>query len=390
MSTHAHGSSPTLIVHVVHHLQIGGLENGVVNLINRLPQERFRHVVVCIEDFTDFSRRIERADVEVVAMHRSRVGVWRLRWQLLQLFRRLRPDIVHTRNLSGLDALLPARLAGARTLHSEHGFDVDNLTGGAFRPTLLRRLNAPLISRYVALSNDLRRVMCERWQIAPLRVRQIYNGVDTQKFTPSMPSTRSTRSTSARHDLLPLDLQAEGLFIVGTVGRVQAVKDQATLLRAFAAVLASIPESRWRLRLVLVGDGPLLPDLQQLARDLGIAELTWFAGARQDVAALLQSFDLFVLPSLNEGISNTLLEAMATGLPLLATAVGGNVELLTEGVVGSTFAPGDHCSLAVMISQYYLKPELRAEQGTAARAHAVQSFSLEAMVANYQAVYETL
>jgi sugar transferase (PEP-CTERM/EpsH1 system associated) len=381
MSTHAHGSSPILIVHVVHHLQIGGLENGVVNLINRLPQERFRHVVVCIEDFTDFSRRIERADVEIIAMHRSRVGVWRLRWQLLQLFRRLRPDIVHTRNLSGLDALLPARLAGARTLHSEHGFDVDNLKGSALRPTLLRRLNALLVSRYVALSNDLHRVMCECWRIAPTRVQQIYNGVDTQKFTPAQ---------SARRDLLPLNLQGEGLFIVGTVGRVQAVKDQATLLRAFAAALLHCPESRSRLRLVLVGDGPLLPDLRQLAGDLGITEQTWFAGARHDVAALLQSFDLFVLPSLNEGISNTLLEAMATGLPLLATAVGGNVELLTEGVVGLTFTPGDHRSLAVMISQYYLKPELRAEQGAAARAHAVQSFSLQAMVANYQAVYEKI
>jgi sugar transferase (PEP-CTERM/EpsH1 system associated) len=378
---------------VVHHLQIGGLENGVVNLINRLPPERFRHVVVCIEDFTDFSRRIEHADVEVVAMHRSRVGVWRLRWQLLQLFRRLRPDIVHTRNLSGLDALLPARLAGAKTLHSEHGFDVDNLSGSAFRPTLLRRLNAPLVNRYVALSNDLHRVMCERWKIAPARVQQIYNGVDTQKFAPPALKTQQTQTqtqTPAQREMLPLDLQSEGLFIVGTVGRVQAVKDQATLLRAFAAVLLSIPESRSRLRLVLVGDGPLLPDLQRLAGDLGIAEQTWFAGARHDVAALLQTFDLFVLPSLNEGISNTLLEAMATGLPLLATAVGGNVELLTDGVVGSTFIPGDHLSLAVTISQYYLKPELRAEQGAAARAHAVQSFSLQAMVAHYQAVYETL
>ena len=381
MTVHSMKSRPALIVHVVHHLQIGGLENGVVNLINRLPHVRFRHAVVCIEDFTDFSLRIERTDVDIVAMRRSEIGVWQLRWKLLELFRRLRPDIVHTRNLSGLDALLPARLVSAKTLHSEHGFDVDNLNGSAFRPTLLRRLNTPLVSRYVALSNDLRRVMCERWKIAPTRVQQIYNGVDTQKFTPAL---------SARRDLLPLDLQGEGLFIVGTVGRVQAVKDQATLLRAFAAVFASYPEWRSRLRLVLVGDGPLLPDLRQLAGELGLTEQTWFAGARQDVAELLQSFDLFVLPSLNEGISNTLLEAMATGLPLLATAVGGNVELLTHGVVGSTFKPGDHCSLAVMISQYYLKPELRAEQGAAARARAVQSFSLQAMVANYQAVYETL
>ena len=381
MTASQNGMRSRLIVHVVHHLQIGGLENGVVNLINHLPHDRFRHAVVCIEDFTDFSRRIERCDVEIFAMHRSKIGVWRLRWALLKLLRRLRPDIVHTRNLSGLDALLPARLAGAKTLHSEHGFDVDNLSGSAFRPMLLRRLNTPLVSRYVALSDDLRRVMCKHWGIAVTRVRQIYNGVDTDKFTPTLP---------IRRDLLPAELQGTNLFIVGTVGRIQPVKDQATLLRAFAAVLAIHPEWRAQFRLVLVGDGPLLQELRELACELRITEQTWFAGSRHDVAVLMRAFDLFVLPSLNEGISNTLLEAMSTGLPLLASAVGGNVELLTQGDVGSTFLPGDHSTLAAMMSQYYLEPELRLRHGSAARAQALQSFSLQAMVANYQAVYETL
>lgn len=396
MSQQLNAARRKLILHVVHHLQIGGLENGVVNLINQLPPDRFRHVVVCIEDFTDFSSRIERGDVEVVAMQRSRVGVWRLRWMLFKLFRRLRPDIVHTRNLSGLDALLPARLAGAKTLHSEHGFDVDNLSGAAFRPMLLRRLHAPLVNRYVALSNDLCRVMCERWRIAPTRIQQIYNGVETQKFTPPKQLMQPRQpmqempAIAVRRGLLPPDFQGEGLFIVGTVGRVQAVKDQATLLRALAVIFERYPEWRSDFRLVLVGDGPLMPDLQHLAGALGIAEQTWFAGARQDVAALLQSFDLFVLPSLNEGISNTLLEAMSTGLPLLATAVGGNVELLTQGAVGSTFTPGDHVNLASLMSQYYLTPDLRAAHGAAARTHAVQRFSLQAMVAHYQTVYETL
>lgn len=124
---------PLFVVHVIHHLVIGGMENGLVNLINHLPRERFRHAVICIEDFSDFRQRIERDDVEVYAMHRSKIGIWRLRWRLWRLLSQLKPDVVHTRNLSGLDALLPARLAGIKTLHSEHGFDVDDIGGRATR-----------------------------------------------------------------------------------------------------------------------------------------------------------------------------------------------------------------------------------------------------------------
>ena len=316
---------PLFIMHVIHHLVIGGMENGIVNLINRLPRGRFRHVVVCIEDYSDFARRIERDDVELIACHRSQIGIWRLRWQLFTLFRRLRPDIVHSRNLSGLDALLPARLAGCKTLHSEHGFDIDNLNGAASKPALLRRFHEPFVRGYICVSKDLRRLMIEQWGIPVAKVRQIYNGVDTELFTVAH---------FDRYEMFPEVLRGDDLFVVGTVGRVRAIKDQATLLRAVAYVLEHQPRLRERLRLVLVGDGPQLAELKTMVDSLGIAAQCWLPGARNDVATIMQSFDLFVLPSLNEGISNTLLEAMATGLPVLATAVGGNVELVEEGVVG--------------------------------------------------------
>lgn len=371
--------SPIFVVQVVHHLLIGGMENGVVNLVNRLPSVRFRHAVVCIEDYSDFRYRIERPDVEVHAMHRSRVGTWGLRRQLYSLFRRLRPDIVHTRNLSGLDALLPARLAGIRTVHSEHGFDVGDLLGQATRPMLLRRLHAPLVGRYVTVSRDLQRVMSEQWGIAGSRITQIYNGVDTDKFCPG---------GSDRREPLPESFRGEDAFVVGTVGRARPVKDQATLLRAAAAALQRRPSLRERLRVVVVGEGPSLDELVRLAASLAIQDLTWFAGARDDVAQLLRAMDLFVLPSLNEGISNTLLEAMATGLPLLATAVGGNVELVERGVVGECVSPSDVSGLAGLIEAYASDPSLCARHGAAARRRAIERFSLESMVSQYRAVYE--
>jgi len=155
--------TPPLILHVIHHLVIGGMENGVINLVNSLPAADFRHVVLCIEDFSEFRERLQSKDVQVIALKRSAVGIWRVRRDIYRICRELRPAIVHTRNLSGLDALLPARLAGvSRLLHGEHGWDVDDLQGTNLRPVLLRKLHRPLVSKYVTVSKDLERYLVER------------------------------------------------------------------------------------------------------------------------------------------------------------------------------------------------------------------------------------
>jgi glycosyltransferase involved in cell wall biosynthesis len=150
------------------------------------------------------------------------------------------------------------------------------------------------------------------------------------------------------------------------------------------------PDLRETARLAIVGNGPLLEGLRLLAKSLGIGTLTWMPGAVSNVPAILRAFDLFVLPSLSEGISNTILEAMASGLPVLATAVGGNIELIEAGRSGDFFQPGDVQSLASLLTKYVSDPSLRHEQGRAARRIATEKFSLAAMVANYQAVYEAM
>lgn len=369
------------VVHVIHQLAIGGLENGLVNLINQLPRDRFRHAVVCIEDFSDFRYRIQDPDVAVYSLHRSKIGTMRLRWRLFWFLRWLRPDIVHSRNLSGLDALLPARLNGIATLHSEHGFDVNNLDGKSRKPALLRRLHMPLVSHYVTVSKQLRALYVEEFGMAPGKVTQICNGVDTTRFTPLQ---------ARRDDLLPIAFRGNNSFVIGTVGRVEPIKDQVSLLHAMADLVRRCLGWRVRVHLVLVGDGPLLVKLKNVAIGLGIGDRVWFTGARNDVGDLLQSMNLFVLPSLNEGISNTLLEAMATGLPVLATAVGGNVELLEAGVTGDTFEPGDIHKLAELMARYVASPALCFAHGAAARQRVVCRFSLQTMVAAYQKIYLTL
>ena len=371
-----------LILHVIHHLAMGGLENGLINLVDGLPASEFRHAIACIEDFSDFRQRLRRTDVEVVALHRSRVGLWRVRRQIFELCRRLRPAIAHTRNLSGLDALLPARLAGVPIcVHGEHGWDVNNLRGDQWKPALLRRLHSPLVTRYVTVSRHLERYLVERVGIAESRITHICNGVDTARFAPAM---------ERPVDLLPTHLRGEPLFVVGAVGRAQAVKDQATLLRAVARVVADAPDLRAAMRVAIVGGGPLLEELRDTASALGIADIAWLPGGMDDVPRVLRLFDVFVLPSLAEGISNTVLEAMATGLPVLATRVGGNTEIVEDGTWGRLFEPQDADALAGLLLRYARDPALRRAHADAARRAALTRYGLPIMVDRYRETYASL
>ena len=369
-----------LVLHVIHHLVIGGMENGLVNLINQMPPSSYRHAVLCIEDYSGFRDRLTRSDVEVMALHRSNIGVGRVRREVFRQCRRLGPTIVHTRNMSGLDALLPARIAGVpHCIHGEHGWDVHDLQGNRWKPILLRRLHSPLVERYVVVSKHLGRYLRDRVGVRASRITQICNGVDTQRFGQGAVPVESE---------LPSSMLADGLFVIGTVGRLQGVKDQATLVRAFAALRARRPDLRDRLRLAIVGDGPLLADLKALTQSLDAGGAVWFAGARSDIPDVLKMFDVFVLPSLNEGISNTLLEAMASGLPVIATATGGNVEIVEDGVYGRLLPVRDVAALSECLERYAADASLREAHGRAARQAATTRFSLGSMVSAYQAVYD--
>ncbi len=372
-------ASPPLVLHVIHRLAMGGLENGLVNLINRMPPAKFRHAIACVEDYSDFRDRLTRPDVEVIALHRSQIGVWSLRRKLFELCRRLRPTILHSRAMSGLDALVPALLAGVRhRVHGEHGWDVDDLDGTKLKPVVLRRLHSPFVDRYVTVSKHLERYLIERVGVRASRITQIHNGVDTDGFKPAAGGSRVA---------LPPGFAGPDDLVIGTVGRLQPVKDQATLIRAFAA-LSRHDSVGASVRLVIVGDGPLRDELRGLVDSLGVAASTWMPGAVANVPEVMRSLDVFVLPSLQEGISNTILEAMATAVPVVATATGGNVELVEEGRSGRFFEPGDVGALTGLLAEYALRPDYRREQSALARQRALESFALPVMVAKYQAIYE--
>lgn len=369
-----------LILHVIHHLVIGGMENGLVNLINRMPASKFRHGIICIEDYSDFQQRITRPDVEVIAMHRSTASTWSLRYRLYKLFRSLQPSIVHARGMSGLDALLPARLAGVRhCVQGEHGRDVNDLQGDSKKLAMLRRLHSPLISRYIAVSKDLKGYLVKKVGVNERKIEQIYNGVDTDRFTPAQKEPISKSKN-------PIERQC----VIGTVGRLQPVKDQATLISAFVKLKLKYPSLSRNVRLDIVGDGPLYGELTGQIKVSGFEHDISLPRSTDNVAGHMRKFDVFVLPSLAEGISNTILEAMASGVPVLASAVGGNVELVTDNFNGYLFPPNDVDQLTELLASYLEEPARRLNHGLTARKHAVQDFSLESMVQNYINVYESL
>ena len=361
-----------LIAHVVHCLEIGGLENGIVNLVNA-PRAGQRHAIICMTHAGANRSRL-RADVDVFELDKAEGHDVRAFIRFVRLLRRLRPTVVHTRNWAGFDGVLAARLAGVRAIaHGEHGRDIADPDGTNRRRNALRRVLAPLIRRFTTVSEDLRRWLIEDVKVDSAKIQRIYNGVDTAHDAPA--DRAEIRAALG----VPADAP-----VIGTVGRLDPVKDQAGLLEAFARLRTTGAV------LVIVGDGPCRADLHGRAAALGLGERVRFLGARKDVAHVLGAMDVFVLPSIAEGVSNTILEAMATGLPVVATRVGGNPELVSPGVTGQLVPRQHPDALADAIDRYLGDPVLRLAHGTQARARAVEMFSLDSMREAYADLYDEL
>ena len=371
-----------LIAHVLFRLGTGGLENGLVNLINTLPDDSYRHVVICMTDYTEFRNRINGSTVQVYCLNKKPGQDFKVYLRLWRLLRKIKPDILHTRNLSALEAQLPGLLAGVKCrIHGEHGRDIDDVDGTHWRYVLLRRWFRPLVQRYIPMSKDLEGWLIKQIKVPVTKISQVYNGVDIKRF-----NVNDTKPLS----ILPSDFRAPERLLIGTVGRLDPVKDQLTLVQAFIHLIKTTPELSHQVRLIIVGNGVLLSPLQIVVRDANIDHLVWFTGERHDVADIMQTLDLFVLPSINEGISNTILEAMASALPVIATDVGGNPELVVDGQTGYLVSKQDPIAMAEAFKCYLLEPELLRLHGQAGRSRVVSMFSLSRMMADYRAIYDKL
>jgi sugar transferase (PEP-CTERM/EpsH1 system associated) len=355
----------------------GGLENGVVNVINGLPADAFRHAIIAMTEASDFRNRLQRPDVTVHALNKQPGKDPGAYLRLFNLLRSLRPAVVHTRNLGTIEGALLGRLAGvARRIHGEHGWDVYDPDGTNRKYRALRKMMNPAIHQFVAVSRELETWLADAVGIRADKVTRICNGVDTSRFVPAVSRTRTA---------LPADRFPTGTTVVGSVTRFSAIKDPLNLVRAF--IQARREPAGAQLRLMMAGDGALKADAERLLRDAGEERNAWLPGSRDDVPELLRELDLFVLGSQREGISNTVLEAMATGVPVIATATGGNLELVKDGVSGRLVRYGDREALTRALLDYAGDPALRARHGRAARERAEQEYSLKRMLADYESLY---
>lgn len=371
----AGGADPRpLVAHLLNRFDTGGLENGVVNLINHLPA--FRHAVIAVTEITPFKERVSAPDTQFFALNKPPgQGFW-LYPRVYELLRRLRPAVVHTRNLGAMEFQLPAWAARVPLrLHSEHGWDVNDLGGVSRTNQRLRRVYGAGTHRFVALSKAIETYLTGPVGFAPERVLRICNGVDTQRFAPAVTAPEAWPYRRGKH------------LVIGAVGRMQAVKDPLNLVDAFLRLRELSPADWPRLRLVMLGGGPLLDAARERLAQAGAADQAWLPGDRSDVAELLPQIDIFALPSQSEGISNTLLEAMACGCTPVATDVGGNPELVEQGTNGLLVPARDDGALAQALARLVNEPALCRRFAQASLARARAQFSLDDMIAAYGALY---
>ncbi|GAB4507881.1 MAG: glycosyltransferase [Sulfuricaulis sp.] len=360
---------PIHIQHVILSLQPGGLENGVINVVNGLNPERFRSSVCCLQQAGEFMGRLQQTHVQVHEMGLKGGNDYVLPLKLARLFRQTKTDIVHTRNPEAFFyGFLGAKLGGIKAVvHSEHGrFFPDK-----WHRMWVQRLFTRFTDRVFAVSEQLKRDLVMHVGLPASQVEVIYNGVKADRFPVNKTAIRRALGIS------------DGDIVIGSVGRLAPVKNYGLLLRAVPGLLG-----HHDITVMLVGDGPERARLEALAESLQIRQRIRFLGHRDDVHDLLAAMDIFVLPSHSEGMSNTLLEAMAAGTPVVASAVGGNTEIVRDQRDGLIFAPNDleqlHARLALLCDD----PVYGKRLGEAGYARVSQAFGIQAMIAGYEQLYD--
>lgn len=369
-----------LIAHVLYRLDTGGMEQVAISVINH-TNKRYRHAVIALAGVGAMRDRITDPAVPCISLDKKPGKDWGCYFRLWKALRRLKPDMVQTYNIGTLDVAPVARLAGVRRIvHAEHGRDVADPDGTNRRYRAMRRWLQPFIARYVAVSADLETWLRESVGIAPGKIACIPNGIDIGRYAEAAGSC----------ELRPLlgAFAPPGTIVVVNVGRLDPVKDQAGLIVAFKLLTDSSPAMAARLRLVIVGEGICRKTLETHIARLGLRDRVCLLGDRKDVPGVLAECNVFALSSVAEGIPLTLLEAMAAGLPVVATRVGGVGEVVVDGVTGTLVEPSDSAALAQALRGYVEDESLRHQHGEAGRERVEQHFSLHAMLAGYTSLYD--
>jgi sugar transferase (PEP-CTERM/EpsH1 system associated) len=356
------------VMHVLYALQPGGMEMGVVKLVNGMDRGRLRSSILSTCPATDLKNSVA-ADVPLYELSRRPGNDPRLVWQMYRVIRKARPQVVHTHAWGTLlEGVMAARLARVPVVvHGEHG----TLQLRGYQRWVQRRAWSAA-DRVLAVSTRLAERMSAETGFPLPRIETIRNGVDLARF--------GRKSRIEARTQLGL---SQDEVVIGTMGRLVGVKNQASLIDA-----ARLLHARGlKPTVVIAGDGPLRSELEARADAAGLSDALRLLGHRADPEVVLAAMDVYVLPSISEGLPNTVLEAMATGVPVVVTRVGGVDELVQHGVTGLIIPPRDSEALARALAMLLQDAALRRNWGAAGRLRAETEFAISGMIRRYEALY---
>ncbi len=354
------------VAHLVPCFDFGGLEQVIVNLINNSTSYAVQHVIISLTDQTKLYPQV-KPPTPLYTLNKKPGKDLGCHWKLFKLLKKIKPDTLHTYNFGTVEYHPIAALAGVKNrIHCEHGRGGDDPDGKDILHNLVRKISATLMRKFLVVSPDLLAWGKEVLNLSDDKIQLIYNGVNVDEYRPTT------------------DKYPE--FTVCTVGRADPVKNQVLLIDAFkqarrqSAALANA-------KLKIVGDGPVFENLKKHVNDKGLHDCVELLGFRTDVSSILPKAHLFVLSSIYEAMPMTILEAMSSGLPVIATDVGGVRHLMTENE-GWLVPSKNVDAMAACIIEIASNPEqaqVRADRG---RAMVLDKYSIQAMVANYMALYD--
>ncbi|RQW01380.1 glycosyltransferase [candidate division KSB1 bacterium] len=370
---------PLRVMQLVLSLAIGGTEKLVYDIVHRVDKRNFSPIVCCLDTYGDFGEELQREGYRVYVLNRQAGINWSLIGRLKTIIEKEKIDVIHAHQYTPYFYGLMVSLFFKITLSTKRPKLIFTEHGRFYpeRRKIKRMLANPILSVFtdeiVTISESTKASLITYENFPASRIKVVYNGIDFTHFS-------RTCDVSAKKEALGLPSKAR---VIGIVARLDPIKNHAMLLRAFTQVVQTIPETY----LVIVGDGPEEQSLKTLASALGISDHTIFLGARQDVAELLHVFDIFALSSFTEGTSVTLLEAMGAGIPIVATNVGGNPEVVEDQKTGYLVPNDNDQVMAAMLLKLLQDETARQKMGQAGQQRAHTWFSLDKMVNTYTNLY---
>ncbi len=360
------------VLHLIQGLEFGGLENVTLNLLGNLNKELYKTSICCFDTLGDLSGRIS-GDIKVHFLKRKQGIDYSYPFKLARLLKKKQVQILHLHNSTAFFyGVIAGKLAGVPAIvYTEHARDVF--------PNLKVRIADKLLSYFtdkiIVVADYLKKNLIKHEKFDGKKISVIYNGIDTEEF-----NIRPDRLKKRKE--MDIDIKAP---VIGIVARLDPIKNHACLIKAMKHVISKFPEAV----LLIVGDGPIHSELIDLVKDLKLEKNVRFLGTRTDVPEIMSVIDVFVLCSRSEGLSVTLLEAMAAGKPVIATSVGGNPELIEHDINGLLVESDDEEGLSKALIELLTDKLKSIKLGESAKKKIVENFTVNNMVRKYEKIYET-